>query len=57
MFLFIGPGSSFPYLIAFLLVLVIVIPILACKSGFRNGKREGERLQLKKQFDALKKDK
>ena len=55
-FLYIEPGSGsyiVPLLILCLLVVVVIIPIISYRAGFKNGKREGERIQLQKQVDKL----
>ena len=51
-FLISAPGGSEWMLILIIPILIIVVPIIAYFVGFRNGKREGERLQLQKQVDA-----
>jgi uncharacterized membrane protein HdeD (DUF308 family) len=51
-FLLAMPGSAEWMLILLIPALIIVIPIITYFAGFRNGKREGERLQLQKQVDA-----
>jgi hypothetical protein len=47
--LFSGPHVL---LILFILILIVGIPFMFYALGFRNGKREGERVQLQKQVDA-----
>jgi ABC-type cobalt transport system substrate-binding protein len=58
MFLYLSaPGSGEEMLILFVIGLFITVPIIAYYFGFRNGKREGERLQLQKQMDKISKNK
>ena len=45
------PGGSEWFLILIVIALIITVPIICYFAGFRNGKREGERLQLQKQVD------
>ena len=39
--------------ILFAIALIIAVPIITYNAGFRNGKRDGERVQLQKQVDGL----
>ena len=48
------PSAGEWQLVLFLITLVISVPFLAYRSGFRNGKREGERIQLQKHVDNIK---
>jgi len=50
-FLLAMPGGGEWMVVLFLLALLVGVPIISYFAGFRNGKREGERLQLQKQVD------
>jgi CDP-diglyceride synthetase len=50
-FLLAMPGSSEWFLVLVVIALIVGVPIIAYFAGFRNGRREGERLQLQKQVD------
>jgi len=54
LFLISMPGGAEWILILFIPCVMIAVPIITYFWGFRNGKREGERIQLQKQVNALK---
>jgi hypothetical protein len=53
--LYIEPGSG-SYLPQIAIALIIGLPIITYIFGFKNGKREGERIQLQKQVDEKNKN-
>jgi hypothetical protein len=48
-----GDLYSGPHILLILLI-IVGIPVICYIMGFRNGKREGERIQLQKQVDSGK---
>ena len=52
-FLLSAPGGSSWILILLFIAIVVYIPVACYKAGFKNGMREGERLQLQKQVDKI----
>jgi hypothetical protein len=54
-FLLSPPGAGLIPFIFLLIAIVISSLVISYFAGFRNGKREGERLQLQKQVDTTSK--